>query len=129
MLQLNYKNRLWVAVVLITILCWVEISYLTEGNVGSPVPERMRHIFHLVLLLAVTGIGYWGWYLHPKKWLKNIWLIAYTSFIVIMLLTSLAYIVTGNFSHYIIGTVRSARLFFSSPMPFLLCYVLSRVEV
>ncbi|MEI8279827.1 MAG: hypothetical protein WCG87_08670 [Bacteroidota bacterium] len=128
MMQKIYRQRLLISVVLITILSWVEIQYLTEGFNASPVSERSRHIYHLLLLLTIAGIGYWGWGNHPKKWLKSLWLLSYSGVIILLTISAITYVIAGSFNNDIIGFIRVIRIFFCSPMPFFLIYVLSKIN-
>jgi hypothetical protein len=126
---MQLKYRMLIAVLLITLICWFEIQYLTEGFYRSPIPEKGRHLVHLLLLVTVTAVGYWGWKTHPMKWLSSLWVLSYAACILFLLVMSIVYLFVGHFNADTIGTIRGIRLFFCSPMPFLLLFVLSRINL
>lgn len=126
---MKQQNKFWLALALITIICFLDYQLFTEGYAVRRLPPTVRQAGHFVVLLAVIPIGWWAWKLHPMQWLKKLWLYAYgiaLAFIVLVgLLKSQTDILTEDFLDW----VTTVRYFFTSPLPHLLVYMLSLIAL
>ena len=126
---MKQQNKFWLALALITIVCFIDYQLFTEGYAVRKLSPTIRQAEHFVVLLAVVPIGWWAWKEHPMQWLKQLWLYAYSialGFIVLIgLLKSLSNILTEDFLDW----VTTVRYFFTSPLPHLLVYMLSLIAL
>ncbi len=124
---MKQQNKFWLALVLITIVCFVDYQMFTEGYAVRRLSPMVRQAGHFVVLLAVIPIGWWAWKQHTMQWLKQLWLYSYgiaLAFIVLIgLLKSQTNILTEDFLDW----VTTVRYFFTSPLPHLLLYMLSLI--
>ena len=126
---MKQQNKFWLALALITIVCFIDYQLFTEGYAVRRLSPTVRQAGHFGVLLAVIPIGWWAWKEHPMQWLKQLWLYAYSialGFIVLIgLLKSLSNILTEDFLDW----VTTVRYFFTSPLPHLLVYMLSLIAL
>ena len=120
---------MWLAFALITALCCIDYMYFTEGWGAILMNDRQRKVAHVFILLAIVLVGYWGWFRHPMQWLKKVWVWSH--------MLSLALLITIGISCYLFGYMDKAllkkigdlRLFFCSPVPYFMLYILSRITL
>ncbi len=117
--------RTWLALIVIAALSWVELQYISESSPDS-MEGPIRKSLHIVFLFVVMLTGYWGWYKHPLKWLRNLWILSY-SFSIFALLP--LWIIASRF-HYpgILDFVHNVIKAFISPVPFLILLVFSKMK-
>jgi CDP-diglyceride synthetase len=118
------KGRLWVCLFIIIVLSWLELQFFTEA---SGVAEFTRQLAHILFLLAIMGVGYYAWANNPLKWLKQVWLLAYAGvFLLILLIGVLNRFI--NFSIGFLDEIHLVRVFFNSPLPFIMLMVLAYMQ-
>ena len=120
--------RKWLAFALIMILCWIDHAYLSEGLDAIYMNDRIRKLGHLAILLAIIPVGYWGWSAHPFTWLRKVWLWSHLlslSFIVIIGATCY---LSGFRDETLLKKIGDIRMFFCSPVPFFMLYILSVIS-
>ena len=122
---MSLKTRLIAGVVLITLICFIDYQYFSEGMDVRKMNPLYRQVGHLAILMCTAAIGYWAWKKHPFSWTGSLWLIAYTAAIVVITIIGLAQWQTGFFSKNFLDRVSDARLFFGSPLPFFILYMLT----
>lgn len=122
------KNRalFWSVFILVSIFCWVDYQYFTEGH-ANRISPLSRQIGHIVILCIICPIGYYGWKQQPFEWAKRIWLFSYISSIIIILIIGFVQWKTGIFGVVFLDQISSLRLFFCSPVPYFMLYVLNKV--
>jgi hypothetical protein len=122
----RYKWQLWTAVIIITILCWLEFWYFSAPtDQVRALTDGKRRAAHFICLIAVAVVGYWGYFRHPVKVLKTIWLYFYVFAIVFLLATALLHAKFGLFPKEFMDWLSDMRSFvLNTPMPFLVIYIL-----
>lgn len=123
----SYKLRMWLAFILIIALCWLDYQFFTEGLKAHLMAPQKRRIMHLLLICCITATGYWGWYRHPMKWIKKLWVFLY--FITIFLIGCIGLLQWQYqlFDHNVLDVIFGVRIFFCSPAPFFILYILGRL--
>lgn len=117
---MNYRIRLWLGLLLVLLLTWIDYQYFTEGTGVTTIPETKRRLFHLLFFAAIIPAGYWGWYSHPAAWIKRIWLIVYlTGFVLVLMIGSIQWI-WQPFSVAFLDQISAMRMLFISPAPYLI---------
>lgn len=124
---MKQQNKFWLALVLITIVCFVDYQMFTEGYAVRRLSPMIRQAGHFIILLAVIPIGWWAWKLHPMQWLKQLWLYAYGIALVFIVLIGLLKSQTNILTEDFLDWVTTVRYFFTSPLPHLLLYMLSLI--
>lgn len=114
------KLRMILALLIIVVLAWIELQQYSEA---VNVPEQTRKIAHILFLIGIMLVGYWGWFAHPLKWLKNAWLLAYCAVLAIVVVIGIVHWKFYQFSVGFLDQVSLLRIFFSSPVPFLVLIV------
>jgi len=124
--QQRYKLQLWTAVIIITILCWMEYWFFSSPtDYVRALPDAKRRIAHFAFLIAVAIVGYWGYYKHPVKWLKTIWIYFYSFAIIFLLAAGILHSKFGLFPKEFLDWLSDLRSFMlNTPMPFLVIYLL-----
>jgi len=117
----------WIALLLIIALSWIELQYVSE-SVPEALTPTVRKTLHVIFYIAVTVTGYWGWLNSPIKWLKKLWLYAYTVILVFVLAFGLMASKTNLFSMEVKDTVHNIMIYFISPVPFIILWVLSTMK-
>ncbi|RYD56511.1 MAG: hypothetical protein EOP56_12515 [Sphingobacteriales bacterium] len=111
------KARLWISLLIIVVLSWIELQFFTE-SVG--VEEMKRKVAHILFLLAVGAVGYFAWAKHPVQWIKSVWLLGYAVALVIILGVGIIQWKFGVFGTAFLDEIHHIRLFFNSPLPFIM---------
>ncbi len=123
------KLRFWIAFVLLTAICFVDYQYFTEGVAVNNISPQKRQLFHLLIFVIIIPIGYWGWAKHPFLWLRKFWLVIYFSVLGLLLVAGGVQATTHIFGVAVLDFFSSIRLFFTSPMPYLILLFFSRFAV
>lgn len=82
------KVIFWLMFIAVTVLCWLDYQYFTEGHAQQLSPIK-RQIGHLGLLAIITPVGYLGWKAYGVSWIQKLWLAAYAAALVIIMVVGL----------------------------------------
>lgn len=118
------KLRVWTCFTLILILCCIDYAVFTEGPGARAMPDQVRKIAHFIILILITAVGYAGWKQHPVKWLTSLWVSFFVTGIFILLCIGFLHS-RFHFSEAFMKTISDIRLFFCSPVPYFILYLLS----
>jgi len=116
---------MWLSFAVIVVLCWLDYSLFTEGKEALNMSDSKRKLAHTGLLALIIIVGYAGWYFHPIKWIKPVWLCVNIVPVGLLLLTGAVCYKTGFTDKQFLKTLGDLRLFFCSPVPFFMFYILS----
>jgi hypothetical protein len=125
---MGYKTKLLVSLLVITAICFIDYQYFSEGMEVRTMNPVYRQAGHLAILLAIIPIGYWGWKDFPLTWPKRLWVLSYVSAIAILSVIGIIQWQTQIFSIGFLDRVGDARLFFGSPLAFLVLYMLTKIS-
>lgn len=115
-----HRSRFILAFVVITALCWIDYQYYSEGGAVRAIDDTRRQMAHLIILILLVPIGWFGWSAHGVKWIRKFWLLTYLTAICFLITFGLIQSFFHPFGTTTKDIVSSIRLFFTSPMPFLL---------
>ena len=124
---MQQKNKFWIALVIITIVCFIDYQFFTEGYSVRKISPIVRQVAHFVVLLAAIPIGWWAWKDHPMQWLKKLWLYPYISILVFIAIVGVLKTTLDMFGDEFLDWVTTVRYLFSSPMPHIFLYMLSQI--
>jgi len=120
--------RFGFSLIVILLISWADITFVGMQGPLEIIPTKWHQPIHLAVLLLVAGIGYFNWKDYDAKWLKNLWLSAYGIILAILLVGAGLY-----FAHLpltrLYALLVNIREAFTSPLPFLLFFILSRYSV
>ena len=120
------KAIFWLALVCIAVVCWLDYQFFNEGF-SYKYNALQRQSGHLAVLAIILPLGYLGWTQHPAKWPRRLWTMVYMIIICLVILIGAIQWETGWFGVGFLDNVSSLRLFFSSPLPYLLLFLLARL--
>lgn len=123
---MNRKLAFWLSFIIVAALCWIDYQYFTEGHAHLITPIQ-RQIGHILLLIAITPVGYVGWRYYGIQWIYKLWLTSYMVAIAIIGITGLIQWKTGVFGIVFLDQISSLRLFFTSPLPYFMLYIINKV--
>lgn len=125
MLGRRYKLIMWLCFAIIVVLCWLDYSLFTEGTHAFLISDSKRKLAHVGMLALIIATGYLGWSSHPFRWLKTVWL--YVNIIPVVLITLVGIICykVGYTDKQFLKSLGDLRLFFCSPVPYFMFYILS----
>ena len=121
---MRLKMRFGFSLIIILLISWADIYYA-----GMQGPQEMatkwHQPVHLLVLLLVVAIGYFNWKDYDAKWLKSLWLGTYGVVLAILLAGAGLYFAHLPLTRFyaLLVNIREA---FTSPLPFLLFFILSR---
>lgn len=124
---MRQQSKFWIALVLITLVCYLDYQFFIEGYSVRNLSSTTRQIGHLSILLAVIPIGYWAWAKHEMAFLKKLWLWAYSGAVAFILIVGLLKTQTNILSHNFMEWSATVRYVFCSPLPHLLLFMLSKI--
>lgn len=124
---MKQQNRFWIALILITLVCFVDYQFFIEGYTVRDISPFIRQLGHLTVLIVVIPIGYWAWKKHPITFYKKLWLTAYIAALAFVLLVGLLKTQTNWMSPTFYEWTATVRYVFCSPLPLLLIYMLSHI--
>lgn len=125
---MQHKLRFWLAFSIIVVLSWLDYQYFTEGHADF-FPAVIRQAGHLMALTLILPTGYWGWAKQAAAWPKRVWLYSYTLTIMIVGVIGLVQWKTELFGVGFLDSVSSLRLFFGSPVPYFMMYILYTITL
>lgn len=119
------RGRIFIAIIVIAILGWIEFSNYTAWPNALAVPENKRRIYHFVYLAAIAVVGYWGLAKQSMRWLKQIWLLFYAGSILLILVASLLSAKLGWPGKDFLNGLADYRTFICTPLPFFVLYAVA----
>lgn len=125
---MSIDKRFWITWLLIVVVCWVDYSFLNETDFHKTLDERVRQSLHIVIYFVVVVIGYIYFNKFKVSWPKYLWLLSYGLGLTIYLIGGVVdvfimQLTLDTRNHF--GTI---RLFFSSPLPLIIIYLLHRLS-
>lgn len=120
------KVIFWLMFIAVTVLCWLDYQYFTEGHAQQLSPIK-RQIGHLGILAVITPVGYMGWKAYGVSWIQKLWLAAYVAVLVIIMVVGLTQWKTNIFGIEFLDQISRLRLFFTSPLPYGMLYIINKV--
>lgn len=124
---MKVKNRIifWLFFIVISTLCWIDYQYFTEGHAHLITPLQ-RQIGHIAVLVIIALIGYAGWRFYGVHWIQKLWLVSHIAAICIIGAIGLIQWKTAAFGVGFLDQVSSLRLFFTSPLPYFMLYIIHK---
>jgi hypothetical protein len=119
---------MWLAFAAIIILCCIDYVYLSEGVGAIHMSDSTRKIAHLVILGLIVPVGYMGWYAHPMQWIKKVWLWTHILSLALIIGVGIFCYAIGYHDKVFLKKIGDFRLFFCSPVPYFMLYVLSVIS-
>jgi len=119
------KGRIFIAIMVIAILGWIEFSNYTAWPNALAVPETRRRVYHFLYLAAIAAVGYWGLAKQPMRWLKQIWLLFYTGSFLLILGANFLFAKFGWFGKDLLNSLSDYRTFICTPLPFFVLYAVA----
>lgn len=123
------KHRFLIALISIFILSWVDYQFFTEGLSVIQMAEQKRRIAHLIIFALFIPIGYWGWQKHAYSWMRRLWLFAYIPAFLLILIIGFISWRWHLFPVSFLDKVSIVRIFFCSPVPCLILFMLYRMYI
>lgn len=120
------KAIFWLIFIAVTVLCWLDYQYFTEGHAQQLSPIK-RQIGHLGILAVITPVGYMGWKAYGVSWIQKLWFAAYVAALVIIMVVGLIQWKTNIFGIEFLDQISRLRLFFTSPLPYGMLYIINKV--
>lgn len=119
---------MWLALLAILALCTADHVYFTEGRGAQSLSDGVRKVAHISILAAIIPVGYLGWRRHPQQWLKRVWLWSHLCALSAVVLAGAACYSLGYYDKALLKKLGDIRLFFCSPVPYLVLYLLSLIS-
>ncbi|HTN47335.1 MAG TPA: hypothetical protein VL098_13380 [Flavipsychrobacter sp.] len=119
----NLIRKEILALALLIILCWFDYQYFTEGKSVLEMSAITRRIAHLLFLAVLIPVGYWGLGNFPK-WMRGLWFASYAAVFCFLFIVGVLQVKLKLFSVATLDQISTIRLFFGSPMPFMILYIL-----
>lgn len=121
------QRNVWIGLILVLLLSWSDYQLLAESVAARQMAEEKRRICHLFFFTAILFAGFWGWY-KQERWLRQLWLYLYTGGLSFVLAIGILHKFFYAFSVYFLDQVSAIRMFFISPLPYLLLILIQRIS-
>ncbi len=120
-----YKLKIAIALVIFIVISYLDYQYFSEAGTAGAIAPVIRQMMHLVILIMFIPVGFWVMKSAGHPWLKNLWLAAYGGVILLLCIIGFIQWKTALFSTQILDLVSKVRLFFTSPLLFVLLLFIS----
>jgi glucan phosphoethanolaminetransferase (alkaline phosphatase superfamily) len=114
----------------LVILClWViggQEIYLNR-SILTDVPAT-RYALYFLWILFTGFIGFIPWYKYPKKWIGQLWIGIYSIALVFLSFTAIIDLFIFHFTRSQKNYIQSFRLFFQSPVPMVILYLIVKIS-
>lgn len=124
---MRQQNKFWVALVIITIVCFLDYQLFTEGYAVRNISPTIRQAGHFIILAGVIPIGYWAWKTHPMEWLKTLWMFVYGFALGFIIVIGALKMFTDILPDVFLDWATTVRMFFCSPLPHIMLYMLTLI--
>lgn len=124
---MQQRNKFWIALALITVVCFLDYQLFTEGYAVRSISPAIRQAGHFAILLAVIPIGWWAWKAHPIRWFRMLWAASYGFAIGFILSIGALKALINTLPEAFLDWASTVRYFFTSPLPHLLLYMLALI--
>lgn len=126
---MSINKRFWITWLLVVIVCWLDYRYLNETNFYETIGQRVGQMLHVLIYAIVVVMGYVYFKTYPVAWPKYLWLLSYVVGLLIyatggfleLFVTDLSLNASNHFS--------TIRLFFTSPLPLIIIYLMYRISL
>ena len=118
--------RILVALIIIVLLNSFDAAFISEA---SGVAEKIRKIGHIIILAAIVFTGYRYWLYASPSWMKFLWNVTHILLFIVLIVVNVLNARTHIFSTLFLDQISYMRLFFTSPVPFLISLLLARVPM
>lgn len=119
------KNRFYISLILMLIVCWVGYIFLIENEALIHTPHKIRNIGSFIWIIIIGLIGYWGLGEYAN-WISKLWVYFYSTGLTTLVIAGLLNWFVFEYSTNIKGGLASFKLFFESPVPFLLFSIIGK---
>lgn len=119
------NRRLLIALVMMLFIGLVSTQGFLETSFYIKAHTLLKYGIYFLWLLLITFIGAWGWKTFSQQWVLQVWWVAYSVAILLLLLLGLVDLVFGPIPIYYKKDISHFRSFFLSPALFVLLYLLS----
>ncbi|MBS1671482.1 MAG: hypothetical protein JST94_08530 [Bacteroidetes bacterium] len=125
---MKQNKRELVVLLLIIVVCWLFSRFLYENNIKQTLPRLGWHFINFSWFLIIMVLGYIGLMKNVNTWKKKFWVLVH----IIVLL----FLITGGLIEKMSNKVITiewidlfglTRSFFTSPMPFLIIWLLPSI--
>ena len=120
------KIKILIALLAIVLIYSFELAFVSEA---TGVEERLRKILHVVSFVSVFVVGFYYWKTTTTFWMKNMWLVLHTTLLLFLIFMIALSSITHIFSTVFLDQLYSLRLFFTSPVPFLISLLMARIPI
>jgi hypothetical protein len=122
------SKRIWFIAIAITLIYWCTYHGIEGAKFLVEIKPLYKYAVNFTLLMLVFGLGAYGLSNLEPKWMVETWLLVYGSVIGCILLFGLADLLLGVRNINLRNFLFSLRMFFSSPLPFGILLLLSRLN-
>jgi len=125
---LKQNKRELIVLLLIAIICWFGYRFLYENDYKKNLPRMIGHFINFSWFLIIMALGYIGLMKNANKWKKKIWILIH--------IIALLFLMAGGLIEKAANKVVTlewidlfglTRSFFTSPMPFLIIWLLPSI--
>ncbi len=127
---MKHNVRIIIALLIIIVVCWFGYTYTEEinkvSNATKPFKQQLQRYTWLIVIGLVT---YWAFLKHPYQWIAKTIILIYALTIVVLGFLGLLEFKWKLFSENQKELISSVRLFLSSPLPFIMAWFLSVIDL
>lgn len=120
------KKKFWKTILFISLVSIADFQFLAEGSCAATVSPLGQRLGHLMALLSISWLGCSILKNNAEEIFRLIWCYAYVSVLTVSILIGIAHYGFHFFSYSQLATIGMLRAFFSTPLPFLLIYILQK---
>jgi hypothetical protein len=126
---MSYSKRLYIITGIMLSLSWIDNKYITQPPYCRMLSDDLRWVLHLGVVGIILIIGLFFWTKNNYSWVRNLWLISNIFAIIILAMLAIIYHFKPVYSTNVVMAISRFRTFFTSPVPFLLLYVVSKIGI
>ena len=115
----------WVALFIIILLYGLVLQEYEGLQYLKFASRLLKHVTNYIFLFLVAAVGYWGLMNYKFKWIRQLWVIIYTTAIGVLTLAGLIDIIFSIKNPGLRQFLYELRFFLVSPIPYALLLFIS----
>lgn len=125
---LKQNKRELIVLIIIIIICWLFHRFLYENGSRKMLPRLLGHFIIFLWFLILIILGYMGFLKNRDAWKKKFWVSIHLIVLLLLIYRGIIEKIEGNFFSLQWRDLFSvAFIFFTSPMPFLIIWLLPSI--
>ncbi len=119
------SKRIALSLLMIIFISWISFKGY-DINFFQNLKPVVKHLANFGLLISTALTGYFAIKPFQEKWILSVWVLVYTSVVIVLVSIGIVDVFHRITNYLVRDSIAPIRMFFTSPVPFLIILFLKR---